>query len=229
MATYLADLIAAVDPEPVSSTVLSEAAATARSILRGIDPDGYTWGDAGWSAVDHITGLASLIPLVGDAPKGFWAGYKLSDNAIKYGKMFLRAANTYATGHGGINLYKSLEDKYNKYGFIDMWKHTNSEDLRFASEVAMGLLGHTQMNRNNLAAKKTLNESGVETSGTLWGFRTPKIKNTTSTVRLKAGEKSIEVPITEELKSELNNSFKKAGNSAEARLKALNENSKFKE
>ena len=108
MAALLLDLGAAVDPEGVTSATLSQIAAGIRDFNRANDPEGWTWGDTGWAALDHGLGLVSAIPFVGGLIKGGWASAKLGSYIPKIEKWIRGFGRLGATAAMGMNASGAL-------------------------------------------------------------------------------------------------------------------------
>jgi hypothetical protein len=62
-----ADVASVVDPEPFTAGGLALTGTGLRTYNRATDADGFTWSDAGHTALDAGLSLLGMIPVVGDA------------------------------------------------------------------------------------------------------------------------------------------------------------------
>ena len=62
-----ADVASVINPEPISAGIMALGGTGLRTWNKANDPDGFTWGDAGETAVDAGLSLLGMIPVVGDA------------------------------------------------------------------------------------------------------------------------------------------------------------------
>lgn len=180
VAALLFDLGAAVDPEGVSSAGLSQIASGIRDYNRANDPEGWSWGDTGWAALDHGLGLLSLIPVAGGLIKGSWAASKLAGYLPKMESFIRYAGRAGATTAMATNASGAL----NTLQKIKNGEDLSLKDYQDLAYFFIGGLGHHQLNRGNRIERSAMKARGIETSNSILnkaGITRTKSKGTPTT------------------------------------------------
>lgn len=211
----VSDIASIINPEPFSAAGLGIAAAGARNYARTRGPEKWGFWDYASQIGDYLTGAAGAIPLFGDAA--------LAAKTVSNVGRFLRIAMRIPA-------------------FLDLWNSTpelipigkkiaNDEKLTVQDWMNLGtffrgLATTRQLNVTNRASRKALQERGYEV-GNKWhqklGLTQSKPITESSTLKIKIKGKEEEIPISKEVKENLDKKLSKAENNAEARSKIVRE------
>ena len=221
-----ADIASIIDPEPFSAMGLSLGAAGARNYAKLQQPGKWSLGDYGGQALDYLTSIIGAVPVVGDAV--------LAAKVIKGLRRLSRVGAWMDTVNAAPALKTIWEKKINGNESLTV------EDWRTIGTALRGIISHGRLNQSNLAARKVMEQRGVQVNPenvkgvkaniNKWtqktGFtRTKPAQKTSSqtTVRIKdENGEIVEVPVTEKVKQDLETSFK--GKSNAEKLKIVKEN-----
>lgn len=229
IAATVADLASIVNPEIISGTITALGASTLRTWNsiedRGVWDtltDWKTWADWG-------TGALGGTPLLGD-----------SSSLVKFARGLGKLMTIPAIGSAIANVPEAKQawDKIN-FSDLESLKKLTPQDFHAISSVLIGVLSGKNYLKGNLAERKVLQESGFSTQAKTkrreyankFGLTRTKVAENTTTPTLKAkiNDKDVEINLTKEQQNIIQEKVKDAGNSAEARNKAVKEQLKGKE
>lgn len=228
----LADLGAMIDPEIISGTVLAMGAATARTWNRDWT-NGNFWDNLWKSAIDLGTGALGGTPLLGDAS----SLYKF---ARGFGKIMTIPAlwNMFTNAPEAKQAISKL-DFSSVDNLTKTLKTLTPADYHAISAVLTGAIAGKGHVKGNLAERKVLQESGFSTQAKTkrreyankFGITRTKVQDSTEvpTLKVKVNDQDVEVKLTKDDQVKLQEKVKKAGNSGEARDKAVKDFLKGKE
>ena len=226
----LADLGALVDPEVFSGTALALSASGART-WNSIEQNGIwdtltdwkTWADWGTGALGGIAFLGDGTSAV-KAIRGFG---KLMTIPMVWQSL------------KSIPEAKAAWDKIDLDHPIDSAKKLTPQDYHALSTFLMGLVSGKNYFKGNLAERKVLQESGINTQAATkrreylnkYGLTRTKASNqeTVPTLKVKINDSDKEITLKPEQQKRIQESARKAGNSEEARNKAVKEELQGKE
>lgn len=196
----VADIASIIDPEPFSAMGLSLGAAGARNYAKLQQPGKWSLMDYGSQAIDYLTSVIGAIPVLGDAV--------IAGKVIK-GLRRLGRFGAWSDLYHSVPELKDITEK-KIFGNEKMTK----QDWRVIGTAIRGLVSHGRLNQSNLAARKVMQERGIET-GNSWhqrsGFTSSaKQTNKTDVLKVTKNGKSEEIEITAKEKQDLKNAFKKA-------------------
>ena len=190
-----ADVVSVIDPEPVSAGISALTGTGLRTWNRAFDKDGFTWKDAGHTALDAGLSLLGMIPVVGDAALTARVIGKLQKAAGWMGAIFAAAQTPQAA-----------KAAWNK---VVNGKDLTVDDWRAIGNVLMGVTQARRIHLNRAAGNAVKNQAG----GTK--------KENFGEVEVKINGKTEKVEIDEASTKELQQAYKKAGNNIEETSKAL--------
>ena len=225
------DLTAMFDPTRIYGTAAGLTASGLRTYNRWNDQDGFTLSDLGTSALDIGLNGVQWIPGVGNVANGAKGILSLAKFAPKIGRLIGRLG---AAG-GLIYGVSGLPEVWNKIDFahpIDTAKRLTVEDWRKLSALMAGIKGTRDLNVTNRAARRVLEQNNVQISNR-WSDKTgltrTKIESeiSTPTVKMKVGEKEVNIPIDKNLRKNLGKKFNKKGNNPEERSKVAREDAEL--
>ena len=226
----IADVVALIDPEIISGTAAALTASGLRTYNsvqeRGIwdtITDWKTWADWG-------TGALGGTPLLGDASS-------LAKVARAVGKWMTIPA--LVSAFNSVPEAKQAWDKIDFNNLTESVKKLTPQDFHALFNVLVGVLGGKNYIKGNLAERKVLQESGINTQAKTkrreyankFGLTRTKAAESTEipTIKAKVGNDDVEIRLTKEQQSRIQEKVKRAGNSEEARNKAIKEELKGKE
>ena len=221
------DLTAMFDPTRIYGTVAGVGASGLRTYNRWTDADGFTLGDVGASILDLGLNGVQWLPGVGNVANGAKGILSLAKFAPKIGRIIARGG---AAG-GLIYGISGLPEVWNKIDFahpIDSAKRLTVEDWRKLSALIAGIKGTRDLNVTNRATRRVLERNDVQVSNR-WsdkvGLTRTKIESevNTPTVKMKVGDKEVNIPIDEKVKQNLSKRLNKKGNNSEERSKVARE------
>ena len=218
LAGIIADIASIVDPEPISAGVLGVGAAGARNWARTRGPEKWGISDYFWQGVDYLTGVVGAVPFLGDAA----LAVKAVKNTAKFLKFALRIPAVYET-------LTSIPGAYDAANKVLHGENPTVEEWMTLGTFFRGLAANRSLNIQNRAARKALQERGYQV-GNKWHQRvglteSKPISKETPTVRMTINGEVKEIPITSELKTQLEKDLAKKGNDVESRSKVIRENS----
>lgn len=214
------DIASIVDPEPWTAGAMGLAAAGARNYARTRGPQKWGFWDYASQAGDYLTGVAGAIPILGDAA----LIAKTTKNIVPWLRRAMRVP-----------------------AFLDLWNSTpelgpigkklfNGEDLTVKDWMTLGtfvrgLATTRNLNVTNRASRKALQKRGYQVSNR-WDKKLgvtqskPINESVQPTLKINIKGTNEEIPISKELKQELDVELSKAGNDIAKRNKILKENAK---
>jgi hypothetical protein len=215
------------DPTRIYGTVAGVGASGLRTYNRWTDADGFTLSDLGASVLDLGLNGVQWLPGVGNVANGAKGILSLAKFAPRIGRLIARGG---AAG-GLIYGISGLPEVWNKIDFahpIDSAKRLTVEDWRKLSALIAGIKGTRDLNVTNRATRRVLEQNDVQVSNRLSdkvGLTRTKIESEVSTpiVRMKIGEKEVNIPIDENLKKNLGKKLNKKGNNSEEKNKVARE------
>lgn len=193
----VADIASIIDPEPFSAMGLSLSAAGARNYAKLQQPGQWNWKDYGSQGLDYLTSVIGAIPVVGDAA--------LATKVIR--------------NLGRLGAWSDIVQS--TPGLVDIWNNKimgdqkmTKQDWRTVGTALRGLVSHGRLNQSNLAARKVMQERGIET-GNSWhqrsGFTSSvKDSNKVDVLKITKNGKSDEIELTPKQKQNLEEAFRKA-------------------
>ena len=227
------DLTAMFDPTRIYGTAAGLTASGLRTYNRATDADGFTLTDLGASALDIGLNGIQWLPGIGNVANGAKGIMSLAKFAPKIARIIGRVGAT-----GGL-LYgvSGIPEVWNKIDFahpIDSAKKLTVEDWRKLGALVAGITGHQQLNQTNRAARKVLEMNDVKVSSRATdkiGLTRTKVESevSTPTIRMKVGDKEVDIPIEGQVQKSLGKKLNKKGNDAEARSKIAREDSRIQE
>ena len=230
IAATIADLGAFINPEMFSGTAMALSASGLRT-WNSIEQEGLwntlkdwkTWADWG-------TGLLGGTALLGDA-----------SSIAKFARGFGKLMTIPAIGAAFANVpeAKAAWDKIDSNNLVESVKKLTPQDYHALSSVLIGLLSGKNYIKGNLAERKVLQESGINTKSASkrreilnkYGLTRTKASNqeTVPTLKVKINDSDKEITLNPEQQRRIQESVKKAGNSEEARNKVIKEELQGKE
>lgn len=198
-----ADVLSVVDPEPVTAGISALTGTGLRTWNRIFDKDGFTWSDAGHTALDAGLSLLGMIPVVGDAALTARVIGKLQKAAGWLGGIFAAASVPQAA--------KAAWDK------VVNGKDLTVDDWRAIGNVFMGITQVRRIQLNRAAGNVVKNSEG--------GVKTEKVGE----VEVKVGDKVEKVQIGEQAAKELKADYQKAGSDLEKTNQALRRSREVRE
>ena len=195
----VADIASIIDPEPFSAMGLSLGAAGARNYAKLQQPGKWSLMDYGSQAIDYLTSVIGAIPVLGDAV--------IAGKVIKG----LRRLGRFGAWSDIVQSTDGLKDIWDKKIMGD--EKMTKQDWRIIGTAIRGLVSHGRLNQSNLAARKVMQERGIET-GNSWGQRygftsSAKQTNKTDVLKVTKNGETTEVPIAPKQKQDLKEAFKK--------------------
>lgn len=198
-----ADVASVVDPEPFTAGGLALTGTGLRTYNRATDADGFTWSDAGHTALDTGLSLLGMIPVVGDAALAARVVGKLQ-----------KAAGWLGAAFAATSVPQAAKAAWNKV--------VNGQDMTVDDWRAIGnvLMGATQARRIQLnrAAGNAIKNQGGTTA-----------KEKVGEVEVKVNGKTEKVEIDEASAKELQQAYKAAGSDQKATTEALRKSRKVRE
>ena len=185
--------------------------------------DWKTWADWG-------TGALGGTALLGDA-----------SSIAKFARGFGKLMTIPAIGMAIANVpeAKAAWDKIDSNNLVESIKKLTPQDYHALSSVLIGLLSGKNYIKGNLAERKVLQESGINTQAVTkrreylnkYGLTRTKASNqeTVPTLKVKINDADKEITLKPEQQKRIQESARKAGNSEEARNKAVKEELQGKE
>jgi hypothetical protein len=215
------------DPTRIYGTAAGVGASGLRTYNRWTDADGFTLSDLGVSVLDLGLNGVQWLPGVGNVANGAKGILSLAKFAPRIGRLIARGG---AAG-GLIYGISGLPEVWNKIDFahpIDSAKRLTVEDWRKLSALIAGIKGTRDLNVTNRATRRVLEQNDVQVSNRLSdkvGLTRTKIESEVSTpiVRMKIGEKEVNIPIDKNLKKNLGKKLNKKGNNSEEKNKVARE------
>ena len=221
------DIASIVDAEPFSAGTLGVAAAFSRNLAANRQPGKKSIMDHVWQGVDYLTGALGFLPGLGDAA----LAYKVYN---KFGPWLRKAMRVPAF----LDIYNSFDNgvkdsaqKLITGKFTDM----TVKDWKNLGVLVRGIATTRNLNVQNRASRKAMQERGIETSNR-WTDKLgitatkPKTESTSPILRMKVKEGTgvveKDIPITNELKQELDKELLNKGNDISARNEAIRNNPK---
>ena len=225
------DIASIINPEAVTGSLMSLGAADLRRRAKNDSNPNWDLGDYFWQGVDYLTGALGGLQVAGDLV----LGAKTMATASKAIPILRKMARVGAWADM-YHLYPALEATTNK---LLNGEELNVEDWRNIGQGIRGLVSHGRLNRGNRAERRVLEKSGqnvtpenisslrgkVQNYSQKLGFTRTKPTNTSEVSIIKAtvNGKESEIEISPNAKARIQEKVQKAGNSAEARNKAVKE------
>lgn len=222
------DIASIINPEPFSAAAMSLGAAGSRNLAKAQQPGKWNVRDYIGQGLDYLTSVVGAVPIVGDAV--------LAGKVIKGLRMFARSGAW-------------IDSLGSTPGMIDIWnkkimgdEKMTLQDWRTIGTFLRGLVSHGRLNRSNLAARKVMQESGVDvTPENISGMRsrisefskktgftaTPQSQNIPTLKLTNTGGEEVNLPIAKETKQQLQKAFK--GKKPSERTEIARNNSKVKQ
>lgn len=203
LAGIAADVASVVDPEPFTAGGLALTGTGLRTYNRATDADGFTWSDAGHTALDAGLSLLGMIPVVGDAALAARVVGKLQKAAGWLGAAFAAAS-----------VPQAAKAAWNK---VVNGQDMTVDDWRAIGNVLMGATQARRIQLNRAAGNAVKNQGGTTT------------KEKVGEVEVKVNGKTEKVEIDEASAKELQQSYKAAGSDQKATTEALRKSRKVRE
>lgn len=198
-----ADVASVVDPEPFTAGGLALTGTGLRTYNRATDADGFTWSDAGHTALDAGLSLLGMIPVVGDAALAARVVGKLQKAAGWLGAAFAAAS-----------VPQAAKAAWNK---VVNGQDMTVDDWRAIGNVLMGATQARRIQLNRAAGNAVKNQGGTTA------------KEKVGEVEVKVNGKTEKVEIDEASAKELQQAYKAAGSDQKATTEALRKSRKVRE
>lgn len=225
------DIASIVNPEAISGSAMATGAAALRHSAKNDSNPDWSLGDYFLQGLDYATGILGGIPLLGDSILGAKTAATLAKATPVLRKIGRLGAWT--------DLFQAYPDLKEATRKITNGEELTIKDWRAIGIGLRGLISHGRLNRGNRAERRVLEKSGQNVTpenvssmrGKLKnisqkvGFTRTKPTNTTevSTIKTTVNGKETDIEISANAKARIQEKVKKAGNSAEARNKAVKE------
>lgn len=225
------DIASIVDPEAITGSGLSLAAAGLRHSAKNDSNPNWDLGDYFWQGVDYLTGALGGIQVLGDLT----LGAKTMATASKAVPILRKIARAGAWN----DLFGQIPDLAEATRKITSGEELTVKDWRAIGQGIRGLVSHGRLNRGNRTERRVLEKSGnsvtpenissvrgkVKNLSQQVGFTRTKPTNTSevSTIKATVNGKETDIEISSGTKSKIQEKVKKAGNNTEARNKAVKE------
>lgn len=225
------DIASIVNPEAISGSVMATGAAALRHSAKNDSNPDWSLGDYFLQGLDYATGILGGIPLLGDSILGAKTAATLAKATPVLRKIGRLGAWT--------DLFQAYPDLKEATRKITSGEELTIKDWRAIGIGLRGLISHGRLNRGNRAERRVLEKSGqnvtpenvssmkgkVQNYSQKLGFTRTKPTNTTevSTIKATVNGKETDIEISANAKARIQEKVKKAGNSAEARNKAVKE------